>query len=373
MADNENKSTGQIVTDRLTQIKDFLVGEKVASPASLPWDPDCTRFPTRHELPTIDGAPPSAAWVWGKTDYIGRLNLLTPTRVSAASKQIQTGDLVPVNLPLNHPDPPGFGREQFQHEIKEIYPELCYDDKYSLNTQSGTQWDGFRHFAWTPTKQFYNGTSAADIVGPSANHNCSIHHWAEHGIAGRGVLIDYWSYAVENGITYDPYTSHAISFEELTKCGKAQGIDIRPAAQGGDIQVGDLLFIRSGWVQAYRSLGPTDKRRKLALRGHGEPGEQSYAGIKQEEAMLDWLHDCYFAAVAGDAPAFECWPKPKEIQNYLHESILSLWGMPLGEMLDLERLSEMCKKQKRYTFFFSSMPANCQGGVGSHVNGQAIF
>jgi hypothetical protein len=24
--------------------------------------------------------------------------------------------------------------------------------------------------------------------------------------------------------------------------------------------------------------------------------------------MLDWLHDSYFSAVAGDAPAFEAWP-----------------------------------------------------------------
>jgi hypothetical protein len=58
---------------------------------------------------------------------------------------------------------------------------------------------------------------------------------------------------------------------------------------------------------------------------------------------------------------------------YLHEYILPLWGMPLGEMLDLERLAVKCKESKRYTFFFSSMPANVLGGVGSHVNGQAIF
>jgi len=47
--------------------------------------------------------------------------------------------------------------------------------------------------------------------------------------------------------------------------------------------------------------------------------------------------------------------------------------MPLGEMLDLERLAAKCKEKKRYTFFFSSSPANVPGGVSSHVNGQAIF
>jgi len=47
--------------------------------------------------------------------------------------------------------------------------------------------------------------------------------------------------------------------------------------------------------------------------------------------------------------------------------------MPLGEMLDLERLAAKCKAKKRYTFFFSSSPANVPEGVSSHVNGQAIF
>jgi hypothetical protein len=48
----------------------------------------------------------------------------------------------------------------------------------------------------------------------------------------------------------------------------------------------------------------------LALRPHqlGPDDGQRYAGIKQEEPMIDWLHDCYFAAVAGDSPTFEAWP-----------------------------------------------------------------
>jgi hypothetical protein len=75
--------------------------------------------------------------------------------------------------------------------------------------------------------------------------------------------------------------------------------------------------------------------------------------------MLDWLHDCYFAAVAGDAPSFESWPTKETY--YLHEYILALWGMPLGEMLDLERLAEKCKERGRWTFFFGSSPANVPG------------
>lgn len=96
-----------------------------------------------------------------------------------------------------------------------------------------------------------------------------------------------------------------------------------------------------------------------------------WAGVKQEEAVIDWLHDCYFAAVGGDAPAFERWPTAESY--HLHEYILALWGMPLGEMLDLEKLSQLCRQRKRYFFFFSSSPDNCPGGVSSHVNATAIL
>lgn len=76
---------------------------------------------------------------------------------------------------------------------------------------------------------------------------------------------------------------------------------------------------------------------------------------------------------------------------HLHEYILALWGMPLGEMLDLEKLASTCREKNRWFFFFSSAPANCKGmfssfttdedllitiatgGVSSHVNGTAIF
>lgn len=164
-------------------------------------------------------------------------------------------------------------------------------------------------FAHIPTGTFYNNTHGEDILGPKANHKCSIHHWAEHGIAGRGVLLDYRAYAHKKGIQYDPYDYYPISYDELYQCGKDQGLDIRPEAQGGDMRIGDILMIRSGFVEAYYSKSP-EERSELALRPHsiGPQDGQRYAGVAQEEKVLDWLHDCYFAAVAGDAPAFEAWP-----------------------------------------------------------------
>ena len=193
----------------------------------------------------------------------------------------------------------------------------------SLNTQSSTQWDGFRHVIiillfqgeiseaddWRkvshlPTKTFYNNTKHEDILGPNSNLKNSIHYLSEHGICGRGVLLDYWSYAQKKGKWYDCCERNTISYEELEACAKDQGIDIRPESQGGNIKVGDILLVRSGYtVQMLQK--PAEEWSKLALR---DMEQQNWAGVEDSEKVVDWLHDCYFAAVAGDASSFEAWP-----------------------------------------------------------------
>lgn len=120
--------------------------------------------------------------------------------------------------------------------------------------------------------------------------------------------------------------------------------------------------MRSGFVQRYHSLAP-EERTAAALRSHGDI---AFAGLKQEEEVLDWLHDCYFAAVAGDSPTFECWPVTateggRGAIGFMHQNILALWGMPLGEMWDLEKLAETCRRLGRWTFFVTSAPANVVG------------
>ena len=78
---------------------------------------------------------------------IGRLNLLTPTRVKAAASEIQTGEIIClkyepgaviwcrcsanqsfISLPLHLPETPAFGREPFQHTIKTVIENYVYDD-----------------------------------------------------------------------------------------------------------------------------------------------------------------------------------------------------------------------------------------------------
>ena len=106
----------------------------------------------------------------------------------------------------------------------------------------------------------------------------------EHGIAGRGVLLDYRGYAHKTGIDYDPYSYHSFTYDDLHKCGKDQGMDIRPAALGGDIQIGDILMVRGGFVESYHSKSP-EEREAAAMRQHVfRPNDnQRWAGVAQEE------------------------------------------------------------------------------------------
>ena len=74
---------------------------------------------------------------------------------------------------------------------------------------------------------------------------------------------------------------------------------------------------------------PAEERNQLARRHHefGVNDGQRYAGVKQEEAMLDWLHDCYFAAVAGDSPTFEAWPSNQGASSFCFHSSLAADGV----------------------------------------------
>ena len=83
-------------SSRLAQNASHLGGAS-NTPQTIPFDPDREDFPTRHNLPKVEGAPEGAAWVWGEDDQLGRLNLLTPRRTADAAKElIRTGERVNV-------------------------------------------------------------------------------------------------------------------------------------------------------------------------------------------------------------------------------------------------------------------------------------
>ncbi|KAH9890456.1 hypothetical protein C8Q73DRAFT_792907 [Cubamyces lactineus] len=331
---------------------------------------------TERKLPTFDELPKfkdftGCAWeVWGKDDQLGTVNLLTKEVVKEASKEIKTGKAIGLNWPINFPAKPAFNRQAPVHEIifHEAYGAV-HDDILHINTQSGTQWDGLKHFGLVHHGLFYQGVPASFFQSGNLKQNSpadvnpelikyGIHNWAQHGICGRGVLLDLVKYYEEKHgkLPYDPITTHAIPLADILDCAKKQGVTFRKA---------DILILRVGFMKRFN--GATEAERNSL----GEK-EETFAGIEQTEDMKRFLWDNHFAAVASDQPALERWPPPEGVPH-LHSTILGMWGMPIGEFFDLEELSKHCAETGRYTFFFSSWPLNVLGGVASPPNAAAYF
>lgn len=157
---------------------------------------------------------------------------------------------------------------------------------------------------------------------------------------GRGVLLDYAAWAEAKGIKLECFTTSPIPASLLKEVAATQGTTFRQ---------GDILFVRTGWVPAYEKLSEAECQ-ELAAKS-----VPPAIGLESSEETLRWLWDTGFAAVVGDQPSFETWPAQSR-EFFLHEWLLAGWGMPIGELFDLEQVSRECAKRKRWSFFFSSVP-----------------
>lgn len=98
-------------------------------------------------LPLNKAGPPGNAWGrFGDKDQLGMLNLLTAEKKKAASAEIKEGISLSLDWNLDQPSSPFFGRQKFFHHIHHKAPRFVNDDLILMNTQGGSQWDGFRHF-----------------------------------------------------------------------------------------------------------------------------------------------------------------------------------------------------------------------------------
>ncbi|GAM89105.1 hypothetical protein ANO11243_071400 [Dothideomycetidae sp. 11243] len=321
-------------------------------------------YPDFDKLPLGHQDPPFSAWgLWGKDDGLGTLNLLSPQTVREAASEIKSGE----RFSLKYPKTAGFGRSAhaFEHKLLLNPHVLTLDDTLSFNTQKTSQWDGLRHFAYQAGKQFYNGVTLAEITD-SDSGVLGQHLWHKAGgIVGRGFLIDYRAWALETGRDYDPTRSAAIRFDDLMACLDWQ-MENSVDAESLHPRKGDILFIRVGYTEGYLKLSPENEQDIQSIL------PPATCGVHQDVRMLKWLWNSKFAAVAGDAPGWECFPPDPSVGFLYHEVLLAGWGCPIAELLWLEDLAEHCKKARRWMFFVTSAPLNVHGGVASPANMIAI-
>ncbi|KAL6241406.1 hypothetical protein RBB50_011670 [Rhinocladiella similis] len=394
-----------------------------------------------HLLP-FDSLP-NKKQVWpgrpgSREEGLGRLVLLTPEVVAAAASAcIRTGRRVSLGWELTKLEIANFGRSPCDHKIVPLLDGVAFDDIYTFNPQQSSQWDGLRHFSQpqprlqpqpspsasssdspsTSTRDnetvssseregsrakerlFYGGVTKSEITDP-LNHRIGIHHWAKEGICGRGVLLDYVSYAQRRGIAYSTFSDHSIPLSVLLEIARDQN--------NLEFRRGDILFVRVGVTREWDTA--MTRRDKVA---YAESKNPQHAGVQGTEEMVRWIWDSGFAAVASDAVSFEVYPpkstyarhhrdgsdgsrgearsggggggsggvdrgdcreEAEEVPGiFMHEYLLAGWGLPIGELFDLEGLSRLCEEHGRWEFFVASAPLNMPGGVSSPPNCIAIF
>ncbi|KAL6231984.1 hypothetical protein BDW75DRAFT_243412 [Aspergillus navahoensis] len=320
-------------------------------------------LPSFEELPRVDGMPKGCTWgLWdrdGTPDELGTLNLLTPQVVYAATQEVQVGVSVSLNLPLNQPAVPVFNRQPLTHTVIDnstFSPSQSFDDNVSFNTQAGSQWDGLRHVVHEGSRKLYNGVTKDQITGSA---RLGINNWHRRGgIVTRGVLIDYVAYAERHEIVYQPTERHEITVDALEEAAREQGVAFRQ---------GDILIVRSGFVK-----WQADQTNRSAAEVWARNPHKQCVGVKASSETVAWLWNHHFAAVAGDALAWETVPYPADHPS-LHQCLVPLFGMPIGEFWDLEELAVTCARLRRHSFLLTSMPLHIPGGVASPPNAMAIF
>ncbi len=323
---------------------------------------DDVQLPGYHELPRLGGV--ASAWdLWGEDAPFGCLNLLTPSRVRQAGRLVQRGAMFSLNLPMTWPDPPLFGRPAMRHELGPVRIASRDETISGWNTQASTQWDGFRHVQRPGYGHFGRLPEAAQ----------GIHPWAARGIAGRAVLADVSGWRQAAGRPLDPGQPDPITPDDLRDCLSASGTEVRQ---------GDILLVRTGWLAWY---GQQDQARRAAL---ADRQVLRSAGLEPSEDMAEFLWDLHVAAVAADNPALEVWPigavydpafvaavradPAREHEIQLHVRILSMLGIPIGELFHLDALARDCAADGRYECFLTSAPINLPGAVASPPNALAF-
>jgi hypothetical protein len=310
-----------------------------------------TSLPDYDDLAEVPGLELRHAWdVFGRGDVLGSINLVTPERVARAAASVTTGQMIRLDLPLDVPDPPLFDRQPYRHRVFALNRHEMDDALDDFHPQGSTQWDALGHVRCRE-HGFWGGRVQDPTDGPNG---LGIEHWARHGIAGRGVLVDLAGWAASIDPTYDPLAPRAFTADEVRTVLAAQGV--RP-------EVGDVWCVRTGWYEGYARLDGA-ARTAYSTAPH-------FAGLRADEEMARTIWNFHPAALCCDNPAVEVVPGDPQVGS-LHRRLLPTLGTALGEMFALDDLAMACRADGRFTFFFVAAPLYLPDGIGSPGNAIAF-
>jgi kynurenine formamidase len=189
----------------------------------------------------------------------------------------------------------------------------------------------------------YNGFWIGNVEQFAGARRCSVHQLKDT-LCGRGVFLDM---ARHKGVQrLDP--GYGIKVDDLEACIEAEGVEVR---------TGDILIVRTGHVPWWYEL-----EDKMQFWTVGAPG--------MSITTVEWVAEKEIAAIALDNIAVEVEPfeEPFEHAYPMHSRLIRDLGLTLGEIWDLERLSESCAADGRYEFFVAAQPLNVTNASGTPLN-----
>jgi kynurenine formamidase len=313
-------------------------------------------LPMYSQLSVVGSPGEHHCWgVFSEEDELGTVNFLTPERVKHAATLVRKGKVFNLCLSLNLPDPHVTAvRHPYQRKILRFGRNVWDDLLDNFYMQYSSHWDALGHMRYREFG-FYGGLQDDEVE----KGKLGIDRWVEHGMVGRGLLIDVGRYREERGIPF-----HADEGWDI----KPQDLEAIAQQQRAQFEAGDILLLRTGWMKHYLELDQAGREAfALSLQSR-----LVSPGLEGTRAMAAFLWDHRIAAVAADNIGVEKMPGDLYYQFPLHNLVLCLLGMPLGEFWNLEALATDCAEDGVYECLVVSVPLNVPGGIGSPANAVAI-
>jgi len=316
----------------------------------------------------IDEDAPSNWDRWGDDDELGTLNYLTEDEVLRGIQAVEEGRTFSLGTPINYKegDPVWPGRNDADHYMtndkgfiesgKKQNPEgtdvgVC-DDVLYMFTHGTTHFDSLAHVWYDGS--LYNGFDPNTTKG--GLDRLGTENQGEHGIIGRGVLLDIARY---RGVDRLPGNSR-ITLDELQACAENQNLEIEER---------DILLLRTGAIESFYKMGPEAYREEYSA-DHGEDlPEANIPGITYTKELVEWFDNMEIPAFCTDTLAIEQSISDETgTFNPLHGPFLRDLGLNVSEINNFRDLAEDCANDGKYTFLYIASPLKVHSGSAGPVN-----
>ncbi len=283
---------------------------------------------------------------WGAEDERGALNTIGPDEVRRATALVRTGEVLRLAQLLSDKTPVPAHRCGLQHFMGRDGGDYAAgagrpggfqfaEDSVVMPMHIGTHVDALCH-AWYDDK-LYNGYLGNSIRSTTGAGRLGVEKMPP--VVTRGVLLDLVRLK-----------------GRVLANGESIGVaDLEAAAAAGGVQPGrgDAILLRTGWLEAQKSVKRVDF--------NVEPG------IEVDAAM--WLVEHDVAIVGADNFAVEVLPFPEGKVFPVHQLLIRDFGMPLLEGLMLDPLVA----SGRFEFLFIASPLPIVGATGSPLAPVAVL